>query len=170
MEKPIRLESLVEGSPIFQSKGFSTVKVTYDGVEQPIEIPIRSSGVSELIDAFGKQAPTPPSKNVLVKPDDELGRELKLTKKQWIQVLDTADPTYISELDKHRSELGMKIVLKGIDLVFEDSSGGVVDDEDKQVEILRGQGITGEQFTQLVKDIANLTRWTEDREETFLDQ
>ena len=168
MEKPIRLEELVEGSSLFQSKGVSTVKVTYDGVERGVEIPIKSSGVTEIIDAFDKKAPTPPSKNMLVKPDDDLGKELKITKKQWIQVLDTADPVYISDLEKHRSELGMKIVLRGIDLVFKNSAGEVVDDEDKQIEILRSQGMTGEQFSQLVKDIANLTRWTEDREETFL--
>ncbi|MBW8001773.1 MAG: hypothetical protein FVQ80_07085 [Planctomycetes bacterium] len=168
--KTVRLEELVEGSSLFQSKGVSTIKVTRDGVKEAIEIPIRSSGIAELVDAFSKETPTPPSINVLVKPDDEIGQELKLVKKQWVQILDVTDKAYREELDKHNSDLGMKIVLKGIDVVFKDDNGTVVDDDDRKVEILKGQGITGEQFSQIVEDISNLTKWEEDREDAFLEQ
>ena len=175
----VRLEELVEGSSIFESKGISYVKVTQlakgrDGeAEQTVRrmaIPIKSTGVSELIDEFRRKAPRPPDKKCLVHPDDEVGKDMKITKKQWVYLPDFTDADYLEAREKYESELGLKIVLKGIDLPIKDRAGQLIEDPDKKIDVLKGMGLTGEQFSQLVKDIQLLTKWEEEQTDDFLAQ
>ena len=164
----IPLEELREGSSMFESKGTSYIKVTHDGEVKRLAIPIKSSGVSELVDEFNRQAPQAPKIFKVVRPNDEAYSELKLTKKQHVQTFDLTDPDYIEALEKHTTNLGLKIVLKGMNMPIRDKEGKDIEDDDRKIEVLRSMGISGEQFTQLVEDISSLTKWQEDRDEDFL--
>jgi len=166
----LNIEELVEGSDLFKSRGISYLKVTKNGVVKRLAIPIKSSGVSELIDEFKKKAPQPPVIFTVVTPDSEIGKELKLTRKQHVKTFDLTDENYLEEREKYETDLGLKIVLQGIAVPIKDKEGNVVEDDDKKLEILRNMGITGEQFTQLVRDIRLLTMWEEEREEDFLSE
>ena len=163
----ISVEELREGSAIFESKGISYVKVTYDGVGKMLALPIKSSGVSELIDEFRRQAPIPPTINYLAKPDDEIGRALKLTQKKHVKMFDLTDKDYLEAKEQYESDLGLKIVLKGLNVPLKDKDGKLVEDDDKKLDILRGMGITGEQFSQLVTDISSLTKIEQEENENL---
>ena len=95
--KKERITKLVRGQSIFHSTGISEIKVTRDGEIVCLEIPIRSTGVSELIDAFRDKAPKPPMINKLIEPDSELGKELKITKKNAIKIFDFTNEIYLKE-------------------------------------------------------------------------
>ena len=168
--KIIQLEELTADNPIFKSNGISYVKVTRNGDIEAKAIPIKSTGVSDAIDAFAREKPTPPIKRVVVKPKDPAFKELGLSKKQHIQTYDLTNKKYLEEMEEYNSELGMKIVLMGLDIDIKETAGGeVVEDESRKIEILRGMGMTGEQFTQIVTDITDLTKWEAKKEEDFLD-
>ena len=170
----IDVKELVEGKPIFESKGKSRLKVTRINKKGEIEVqslvfPIRSTGVAELIDTFTSKAPQPPVINRLIKPDTDIGREMKLARKQWVKMLDFTDPKYLEVKEKHDQDLGLAIMLQGMDMEIKDSKGVVVENGDRKVEILKGLQMTGEHFTQLVQDIQSLTKWDEEREDNFLE-
>ena len=165
----IDLVELVEGSSLFESNGVSIVKVTHEGKVKQLSIPIRSTGVSEIMDEFKRKAPTPPAIDRLAKPDDEIGKSLRLREKRWVKIFDLTDEQYLAAQEKYETELGLKIVLQGINVPIKDKDKNVIDDPDRKIEILKKMGISGEQFSQLVRDIGNLTRWAEERESDFLE-
>jgi len=67
-QKKVKIESIditefkEDDEPIFSSDGISRVKVTKNGVVKIINVPIQSTGVSELVDTFRDKAPLPPKK------------------------------------------------------------------------------------------------------------
>lgn len=162
---------LVEGSKIFESHGFSMLKVTNGEEIITKRLPIKSSGISELIDSFTrKNSPIPPEMAKVVHPESELGKELKLRKSTTVKMFDLTDEGYLDEKEKFESRLGLKIVLMGLDLQFKDKDGNEITDEDKKIEILEGQGLSSEHFSQIVKDIRMLTQWEDEKEDDFLQQ
>lgn len=165
----INVEELVEGNSIFESQGYSKIKVTHKGVVKILKIPIKSSGVSSLIDEIRKDKPQPPVVNIVIKPGDPAFKELRLTKKQHVKTFDLTDENYLNELENHNTNLGLKIVLQGLDITLKDKDGNTVTDDNKKIEILKGMGITGSQFSQLVDDITALTQWEEEKEADFLE-
>ena len=170
-EKGIQTRKLTEiriGQKVFESSGISRVKVTQEGEIICLEIPIQSTGVSELIDTFQEKAPAPPVANELVKADSEQGKAMGLTRNEWVKMPNYADPAYIKAKEKHDSDLTMAILLKGMAVKILDEQGNQVDDRQKRIDALRGMGMTADQFSQIVKDIASLTRWAEDERNDFL--
>lgn len=165
----VNVEELVEGNSIFESKGVSIIKVTHDGIVKKLCIPIKSSGVSELIDELSKNKPQPPKINVVVGPGDPTFKELKLSKKQHVKTFDLTDESYLKELEKYNTNLGLKIVLKGLNIPLKDKDGKIIEDDNRKIEMLRNMGITGSQFSQLVDDITSLTAWEEEEDNNFLD-
>ena len=164
----IALEELREGNSMFESTGTSHIKVTHGGEVKRLAIPIKSSGVSELVDEFNRQAPQAPKIYKVVHPNDEAYSELRLTKKQHVQTFDLTDSDYLSALEKHNTNLGLKIVLKGLNMPIKDKEGKAIEGEDRKIDVLRSMGISGEQFSKLVEDISSLTKWQEDRDDDFL--
>jgi len=156
------LTSLKEGSDIFQSHGYSYVKITRDGKSKALKVPIKSSGVTELIEEWKKNEPKPPVHDVLVQKDSEIGKQMKLTDKKWVRMPNLSDPQYQEALEKYQANLGMAIVLKGLALQMLDKDGKEVTDPDKKISILRGMGLSGPQFTQVVEDIRAMTEWSEE--------
>jgi len=167
--KTKRVNEFVKGQDLFTSTGISRVKVTKDDKVECLEIPITSTGVAELIDALQEKAPQPPMSNKLVNPDDDMGREMGLSKKTWVKVLDTSDPTYIKQKEDHETNLGLAIVLKGINVEIKNEKGVVVENDQEKIEILKGMGLSGDQFSQIVEDIQALTKWSEEEQTHFFD-
>ena len=165
----IELDSLTEGSNVFESKGKSILKVTKNNIVKKLEIPIKSSGVSEIIDKMKSKSPKPPTIYKVVYPDDVAYKELGLTRKQHIKTVDLTDDKYLKEKEEYETDLGLKIVLQGIDLPIKNRSGELVEDEDLKIDILKNMGLSGEQFSQLVFDISSLTDWKEEKENDFLE-
>ena len=165
----VDLDQLVEGNRIFDSKGFSHLKVTHKGQVRRLVIPIKSNGVSEMIDEFERsKKPTPPKKRELVKKDSDTGREMRLTKNEWVWVHDLTDEAYVADTEKYQRELGLKMVMMGLDLPIRDKEGNEIVDDDRRLQILKEMGLTGEHLNQLVGDIQSLTQWQEDKETDFL--
>ncbi|RLC65535.1 MAG: hypothetical protein DRI01_00550 [Chloroflexi bacterium] len=157
------------GDDLFKSNGFSYVKVTKNGVVQTLKIPIKSSGITELIEEFKAKEPRPPVTRELVKADSDLGRAMGLTKNTWVKMPDLSDPDYIKRKEKYESDLGIAIVLKGLDLKLLDENGNEITDRQKKIDALKAAGLSGEQFTQIVSDIRELTSWKEEEKENFFD-
>jgi hypothetical protein len=168
--KVTRLTSLKEDEAVFESKGISRVKVTRAGIVEVIEVPVRSTGVSELVDAFSRNAPKPPLVNELVEPDSEIGRAQGLTKKKWIKIPNIADEDYLRKKEKHDSDLGIAVMCQGLDLEITDREGHVATTDDEKVRILKQTGMTAEQFVQIIKDIRELTEWSEEQQTDFFAQ
>ena len=167
--REIVVEELVEGSSLFESNGLSRVKVTRDGVEKILVLPIKSGGVSELVDDLNKDAPTPPIVNKLITPDSEIGKELKLVRKKFVQMYDYTDATYTKAKDEHDANIGLTVVLFGVDLPIKDKEGNVLTDSKKKLNVLKNMGLTGNQFTQIFNDIQALTAYAEEEETNFLE-
>jgi len=166
--KKERITKLVRGQNIFKSSGLAEIKVTRNGEIVCLEIPIRSTGVSELIDTYREKAPKPPVVNKLIEPDSEIGKELKLTKKNAIKIFDFTDEAYLKAKEQHDSQLGMAIVIKGLDFDITDENGKVIDNQDEKIAILKEMGMSGEQFSELVSTITSLTKWSAEERTNFL--
>lgn len=178
--KTKRIDKFKKGSNVFQSTGISRVKVTeiveekdVDGnkkmVEEIIclEIPIQSTGISELINTYREKAPAPPVENVLLDPESEEGKELGIVKKQWVKMPNLADLTYIKDKEEHSGDMGIAIVLKGLAVPLIDEKDEEITDRSIKVKALKEMGISTDQFTQIAADITSLTRWTEREREDF---
>ena len=159
--KSIELTDLTEGSDVFSSQGFSSVKVTKDGEAQIVRIPIKSTGITELIEEFRKKEPKPPAVPVLVNKDSEEGKAMKLTANQWTKMPDFTDSKYLEKKEQYEGDLGIAILAKGIALPFKDKEGKPIEDQNKRVQILKDLGLSSDQFAQIVEDIRSLTQWSE---------
>uniref|UniRef100_A0A6M3IPD9 Uncharacterized protein n=1 Tax=viral metagenome TaxID=1070528 RepID=A0A6M3IPD9_9ZZZZ len=174
--KTVRVDKFKKGSNIFQSIGISRVKVTEiaegdDGKRHEeivcLEIPIQSTGISELINTFREKAPAPPVENVLLDPDSEEGKELGIVKKTWVKMPNLADLKYIRQKEEHGGDMGIAIVLKGLAVPLLDEEDKEITDREVKVKALKEMGISTDQFTQIASDITSLTRWTEKEKEDF---
>lgn len=165
----IQVTEFLEGEKVFESHGVSRVKVTKDGEVKTLVLKIKSSGVADLVDTFSKEAPTPPVKNELVTPDSDLGRQMKLGKKQWVRLPDFTDETYIKDKEQFDQDLGMAILLQGLAVTFKDREGNVITDDQEKIAQLKKQGMSSDQFLQVIRDIQDLTRWEEEKQDDFFE-
>lgn len=183
--KTVRIDKIKVGETSFFSKGLSKIKITdvvinmekdeETGEEKSVEeeeiicyeLPIRSTGISDLIDTFNKDAPKPPSMKYLAKPDCPVGKEMKLNKNQWIQMPDFTDENYKSELESHNSDMGTAMIMKGLNVTFYDRDDNPIEDETEKIKKLKDMGFSGEHLTQIVEDITSLTKWSEDEKNDF---
>jgi len=105
----------------------------------------------------------------LVDPESELGKELNITKKTAVWAYDYTDQPYIKAKEKHESDLGLAILLKGLAVKIKDKDGNIIEDRSKQIEVLKKRGLSGDQFSQIIQDIQALTSWTQEERENFLE-
>ena len=166
--KTVRVTEFRSGKQLFKSSGISSIKVTEDNKVVRYEIPIESTGISELIESFQDKAPIPPAKKALVKPESDMGKEMGITQNKWVYLPDFTDEKYIKDREEHGSAIGIAIVLKGMAVPIKDSEGNEVKDKDKKVSVLKEMGMSSEQFAQLASDITSLTKWTEEEKSSFL--
>jgi hypothetical protein len=165
--KTLRIDEFRENERSFSSTGISKVKMTQDGEVVCLEIPIQSTGISELIETFQANAPRPPAINILVKPDDPIGKEMKLSKSQWMKIPDLTDAAYLKAKDEHNNNLGMAILSRGLAVDIKDASGNVVKDVDAKVAILKKTKMSSDQFAQIIGDITSLTQWSDEERNRF---
>lgn len=158
-----------EGDNLFASTGYSDIKVTRDGEVITRRIPIKSTGVIELLENLSEEAPIPPTTNELVEPESELGRRMKLKKKQWVRLVDASDPIYQKKMDEYNQRLGYEIILQGLAIDLKDKDGGIITDKKEKLRILKSIGFTATQFEQLANDIQKLTSWSQEERADFFE-
>jgi hypothetical protein len=166
----IEVSTLTEGDDTFLSYGYSNVKVTKSGKVINVKLKIKSSGVTELIEEFKKKEPKPPTEEVRVMKDSDLGKQLKLTENRPVRMPNLADPKYVEALNEYESNLGIAILQKGLDVTMYSKEGKEITDSDKKIAILKSMGMSGPQFTQVIQDIRNMTEWTEEEMQSFFGQ
>ena len=166
----LEITELQEGDTLFIAQGYSNVKVTQNGKVKNVKLPIKSSGVTELIEEFKEKEPKPPKIDQIVKKDSDIGKQLKLTKDTQVKVPDLADEKYVKALNKYESDLGIAILQKGLAVTLKDKEGNEITNPDKKISMLKGMGMSGPQITQVVQDIRSLTEWTEEELSSFFGQ
>jgi hypothetical protein len=171
-KKEIKVETLTRlrgGQTPFLAWGYSDLKVQR-GEECFIQrMPIKSTGLAEIMEQMAADAPVPPTKKVLVKPDSPEGREARLTHATFMQVFDTTDKDYIERSRKHNVKTTFRIILNGLAVDIEDERENVlvksngpgmksdVTDEDAAITVLKGLGFSTHHFDKMYADITNLT-------------
>ena len=166
----IEVTELQEGNDIFLSHGYSNVKVTKNGKVTNVKLPIKSSGVTELIEEFKAREPKPPVEDVLVKKDSDQGKQMKLTENRWVKMPNLGDEKYVKELDKYESDLGVAILQKGLNVKLKNKAGEEITNPSEKIMMLKNMGFSGPQFSQVVTDIRNMTEWTEEELRDFFGQ
>jgi len=157
-----RIAAIIEGEELFHSRGTSVIKVTKDGREQLLEIPIRTAGVSELMEDLAGKAPKPPVKTELVRKDSPEGRALRLTQDRLVQMFDLTDEAYTTALAEHGRRFVWAVVIQALDLEFKDAQGRSVEDPERKRVILEASGLTSEHLARILKDVRHLTRLAEE--------
>ena len=170
IERVSALTELRVGADTFKSTGYSYVKVTRDGVPSALKLPIKSSGVSEVIERVRESEPRPPSKKFLAAHDSPEGRVLKLRsgERRWVEAFDFADKDYQKAQERYQERLAMEVLNSGLTIPIKDAAGATVEDVEKKVSALRDLGLSLPQFQQIVDDIQRLTTLDDkDREDFF---
>lgn len=172
-KKEIRIETLTRlkgGETPFLAWGYSDLKVQL-GEETVIKrVPIKSTGLAEIMEQMAADAPVPPVKKMLIKPDSPEGREARLTHATMMQVFDSTDKEYIERNRKHNVKTTFRIILNGLNMDIDSEDGAVlvksngigrateVVDEDAAITVLKSQGFSTNHFDKLYTDITNLTQ------------
>ena len=151
------LTEFVMGKTSFLSRGFSTIKITRDGEEELIRLPIKSIGVSELQKEILQEEPDPPEKTIVVTKDSEAGKKIGLEEDKPVIALNTADPEYIKAIAEFSQEFSWRIMIQGLDCQFVDEKGAGITDTALIIQALKDSGITRYHLDQIVLDINNLT-------------
>ena len=157
-KNPTRISELIEGEKTFDSYGFSLIKITRDGVEQLLELPIKSTGVAEFQEELTGKAPRPPVKKEVIKKDSPEGKALGLDEDRLMQVFDNTDEVYIDALEKHNQEFIWRIVVFALDIAWKKKDGIPVFTFEEKKAILKSTGITGSHTNQIFKDVMALSR------------
>ncbi len=163
-----RLERLRVGERVFESRGYSLLKVTRDGRAELLELPISSRGVREALEEARHLEPRPPKKRAFVQPDSEEGRAMGLTRPTCLTMPDFTDEDYLKEREAFWRRLGNTLIASGLDLAIEDRQGREITEPEEKIKALYEMGITDEQLLKLSEDIKDLTRASEEEEEAFL--
>jgi hypothetical protein len=169
-ENKRRISELIEGEAVFDSSGYSLVKVTKDGVEEFLEFPIKSTGVAEFQEELKGTAPRPPVKKELIKKDSAEGKALGLSHDRLLQVFDTTDEGYIDALERHNSDFVWQIVVFALAVSWKKKDGTAAATFEEKKAILKSTGITGAHSDQIFRDVLNLTRIREDSEDFLPDR
>ena len=165
MSDPQLISQLVEGENLFDSRGYSIVRVTKAGVPQDLKLPIKSTGVAEYREKLSGQAPRPPVKHEVIKAASLEGQLLGLKKDALRTVFDATDETYIDRLDKHNREFTWKVAVFALDLEWKRKDGSAVESFEEKKQILQANGISMNQINQIFRDVKALTTLKGDQED-----
>ncbi len=163
----MQVEELRAGADTFRADGFSLLKITRDGVEKRLRLPIRSRGVAETLELAAEGEPRPPVHREWVRASSELGRQAGLTRDGFVMVADPTDEQYLKARREHDLEVGLRLVAQGAAVPFRDAQGRPVEEAGEKVRLLGEMGLRREHFTQLAADIRDLTRVCGEAEENF---
>lgn len=160
------ISELIENQHLFESRGYSIVKVTKAGKEEFLKLPIKSTGVAEYQEKLSQKAPRPPVTFEMAKKGSKEALELGINHHVKICVFDRTDDAYIDELNTHVDEFNWRVVIFALDLSWKKSDGtteATTFDEKKKV--LQSNGITGHHIDKIFKDVQALTDYAEDRQD-----
>jgi len=157
------VSELVAGGSLFESRGYSVVKVTKAGKERLLNLPIKSTGVAEYEQKLRGNEPKPPQTFERIKKTSPEGRAMGLPHDMMMIVANSQDPAFVNELAEFNRELGWKIAVFALDLAFKDKNGNSVEDLDQKKKILQDNGITDHQSFQIFNDVQDLTRIAEEQ-------
>jgi len=141
-----------------ENKLVCTGTVTLDVNGAPIELPITTKGVLELRDELVYHKPIAPKKALVIKADSDIGRELGLSEDTVKLVQDETDELYINRLNEYHNEVLWQIVIKGLDMEFNDIKGNRLEDYQDIKATLLVNGITAEHLNQICNAIMRLGR------------
>lgn len=156
-----KLTEFVMGETSFVSNGVVELKLTVDGKEKILPVPIKSIGVIESQEAIDRNRPQPPSKLETIKKNSEAGRLLGLEEDEIRRVTDYADADFVAQMRQHTEKMLWAAILPGLDVMFKDTAGKTVDDPAVKRAALEGAGITGHHLDELAAAIRDLTKKSE---------
>jgi len=159
------ISELVADGLLFDSKGFTVIKVTKDGDEKKLRLPIKSTGVAEFQEELSGKAPKPPRTFERIKKGSEQGREMGLKHSQMMVVFDNTDNDYIDALEKHNQEFLWQIAVFALDINWKKKDGLLAESFEDKRDILKSNNITGHQINKIYKDVSLLTQFEEDRQD-----
>jgi hypothetical protein len=157
------ITELVEGANLFDSRGYSIVKVTKEGKEKWLKLAIRSTGVAEYMENLRGKAPRPPTTFQVIKRDSPEGRELGLSHDRKIQVFDPTDERYVDSLEKHNQEFTWGVVIFALDMTFKTSGGTPAQNVEEKKRVLKSNGITWSHINKIFADVTALTKMEDER-------
>jgi|GEM_PF-1664788 len=159
------ISELVADGLLFDSKGFTVIKVTKDGDEKKLRLPIKSTGVAEFQEELSGKAPKPPQTFERIKKNSEQGKAMGLKHDQMMVVFDNTDNDYIDALEKHNQEFSWQIAVFALDINWKKKDGLLAESFEDKRDILKSNNITGHQINKIYKDVSLLTQFEEDRQD-----
>lgn len=143
----------------FYSTGMAHIKVTKNGQEKTLKIPIRAVDLEEVETFCRNFRPKVPTKR-----DKIQGR--------WVTILDEANPEYQQDLLDYQRILSRAWCLMAMDVDVEDAAGKVVwsadntvRELDPAVKALRAMGLVDSQFAAILRAARDLTQFAEEEED-----
>ncbi len=167
-EKPENIETiseLVAGKNLFDSRGFTIIKVTKDGEAQKRKLPIKSTGVAEFQEELSGKAPKPPRTFERIKKNSKDGQAMGLKHDQMMTVFDPTDEEYIDALEKHTQYLLWQVAVFALDIKWTKADGTEAKDFEEKKEVLKTNNISGHQVDKIYTDVQLLTQFQEDRQD-----
>ncbi len=175
------ISELVQGEMLFESRGYSVVKVTEQGakidaktevrtpvnIEKLIRIPIKSTGVTESHEKLKAKEPRPPIITEFVKKGSPEGRAQGLTQNTLFRGPDSTDQTYVDAFSAYMQDLQWRLALFAIDVELKMAGGAVAETEADKMAVLKSIGLTGNHINKIVADVTSLSQYSEDREENL---
>ncbi len=168
------ISELIEGDKLFDSRGYSIVKVTKlvtgnngrkEAEEKPVKLRIKSTGVAEYQEKLKAKTPTPPMTKDFVKKNSPEGKALGLPHDRIVQMFDTTDPDYVDELDAFTQELNWRVAVFALDMKLTMKTGEAAETYEDKKKVLMTSGITLFHINKILKDVNDLTMWAEDRQD-----
>jgi hypothetical protein len=175
---PILLTSLGARTPLGCNRGVAHIKRTTvdekgrERVEDLI-IPIKTEGVNDVIKRIRDSAKlSPPTIERLVLPGSDLGRELGLTAKQVVQVLQPEDEGYQKRLNEYNLRIQWALVATAVDLRLEVLPPGQTEPReatslDERIDALRQAGLTDQQSNEIAGAVQRILTWTKQERVRF---
>lgn len=155
------ISSFADAGNIFESTGYSIIRITQDGKPRNIKIPIRTKGVDEVRRKLSREAPEPPVITRTIQAESDEGKALGLEEDQDRKLFDLTDKAYVEATIKHGERVLWESVIQGLNVTW---PAGCDSFDDKK-NLLISKGITNNQLTDLFKDILKLTVHQEGRED-----
>jgi hypothetical protein len=170
--KVIHLDEIQVGHRIFEADGLAVIKTTHGGEEVILTLPIRSAGVTEVLEEVNKTEPQPPGVVKYVRAEDcdpDTARKLKIPAGGTVlaKYFDVTNEDYVA---KQKAFLIRQIharVDAGYAGRIKDEGGQEIVGRDRRIEALRKLGMSMPQFVQLADQIDELTTLQEERRRNF---
>jgi len=168
------ISELIEGENLFDSRGYSVVKITKIekqdtgkdlAVVHAIKLPIKSTGVAEYQEQLKSKTPVPPITKEFVKKNSPEGKELGLPHDRMVQVFDLTDIKYVDDLEKFNQELNWRVAIYALDMVLKKADGSIAETYEEKKQVLKTSGITLFHINKILRDVNDLTLWAEDRQD-----